>query len=105
MVTRKIAINIIQQFVRELKNSGYDPTSVLLFGSVAKGKTHRHSDIDVAIWDNKFTGCLPIDIEKFISIKVRYPGLELHTFHTSDTKETNPFIGEILKWGIPIKLE
>ena len=105
MVTRKIAIEIIQRFVKELKTSGYNPTSVLLFGSIAKGNAHKHSDIDVAIWDNKFTGSRPADIEKIISIKVRYPGLELHTFHSSDTKETNPFIGEILKRGIPIKTE
>ena len=79
--------------------------SLLLFGSIVKGKARKHSDINVAIWDNKFTGSRPADIEKIISIKVKYPGLELHTFHSSDTKETNPFIGEILKRGIPIKTE
>ncbi len=105
MVTRKIAINTIQRFVQDLKKSGYNPTSVLLFGSVAKGRTHKHSDIDVAIWDHKFTGCLPIDIEKLLSVKIKYPSLELHTFHSSETKETNPFIGEILKKCIPIKTD
>ena len=102
MVTRKIAIDTIQRFVNDLKESGYNPTSVILFGSVAKGKAQKHSDIDVAIWDQKFTGCLPVDIDKLLSIKIKYPRLELHTFHSSETKESNPFIGEILKKCISI---
>ncbi len=77
----------------------------LFFIHLTMGKLLKDSDIDVAIWDNKFTGSRPPDIEKIISIKVKYPGLELHTFHSSDTKETNSFIGEILKRGIPIKTE
>jgi predicted nucleotidyltransferase len=35
-----------------------------LFGSVVTNKLHPYSDIDLAIWDNKFTGVLHLDGEK-----------------------------------------
>jgi uncharacterized protein len=105
MFTRKAVIKIIRDFVLDLKQHGYNPTKVILFGSYAKGTPHTHSDIDLAIWDHSFTGARPIDVENIIKKKIKRPPLlELHTFHSSDTPETDPFIGEILNHGIPIDI-
>ena len=104
MFTVRIAKQKITGLLAELRHHGYNPTRAVLFGSVAKGKTHQHSDLDVAIWDEQFTGCTPIDYENIVGILHNYPRLELHTFNSNETKEDNPFIREIEKDGIEIEI-
>lgn len=102
MFTIRIAKQIVQKLIADLRENGFDPTRVILFGSVAKGKAHTQSDIDVAIWDENFTGCRPIDIESIVKILHRYPRVEVHTYSSVETGESNPFIKEIEKTGIEI---
>ncbi len=99
MVTRKVLNQRISAFVDSIKAAGYQPTKVVLFGSYAKGKPHEHSDIDLAVWDDKFTGCGTKDIEPIASIVSKFPLIELHTFSNDDQAENNPFIKEILSYG------
>ena len=105
MFTIRIAKQEITRLIDDLRIHGYNPSRVILFGSVAKGKAHRYSDIDVAIWDKKFTGCRPVDYEAVVKILHNYSRLELHTFHSSETSEDNPFIKEIEKDEIAISIE
>ncbi len=103
MFTRKSLKIIIREFILELKSKGYSPSKVILFGSYAKGRPHEHSDIDLAIWDEKFTGCIPLDVESLLKLKIKFPTLlELHTYHASETAESDPFIGVIENHGILI---
>ncbi len=104
MVTIRIAKQKIRNLVSDLRDSGYNPSRAVLFGSVAKQRAHRFSDIDVAIWDSKFIGCAPFDYEPILKILRPYTCLELHTFNSSETAESNPFIGEIDKHGLEIDL-
>ena len=100
MLTRKALDQRISGFVADLKSAGYSPSKVVLFGSYAKGKPHELSDIDLAVWDKKFTGCGTEDIEPIASIISKYPLLELHTFSEEDTESNNPFVKEILRHGV-----
>ncbi|MBS1486507.1 MAG: nucleotidyltransferase domain-containing protein [Bacteroidetes bacterium] len=104
MFTVRIAKEKIATFISDLRAGGFAPTRVVLFGSVAKGNSHRHSDIDVAIWDKKFTGCTAVDYELFASIKRKHPRIEVHTYQAGETSADNPFISEIEKEGIEIAL-
>ncbi len=105
MLTRKDLRKNIQQFIEELKTKGYHPSKVVLFGSYAKGRAHEYSDVDLAIWDEKFSGCAPFDVEKLLKDKVKLPSrFELHTYHTSETVDSNPFVGEILSHGISFEV-
>jgi hypothetical protein len=72
---------------------------------VAKHCAHTHSDVDVALWGDRFTGCLPIDYEAIAPVLRKYSGIELHTFHSSETAASNPFIAEIEKTGIEVVLD
>ncbi len=100
MLTRK-ALNLrIAGFVADLRTAGYSPSRVVLFGSYAKGKPNELSDIDLAVWDKKFTGCGTADIEPIVSIVSKYPLLELHPFSEEDTENNNPFVKEILRHGV-----
>ncbi len=104
MVTIRIAKDKIARLLEDMKAFGYSPTRAVLFGSVAKSKNHKLSDIDVAVWDNKFSGCLPIDYEELAKVLHRNPRVEVHTFHTSENGVNNPFISEIEKSGIEISV-
>lgn len=100
MLTRKALNQRVASFIADLKGAGYSPTRVVLFGSYANGRPHELSDIDLAIWDEKFTGCGTADIEPIAAIVSKYPLLELHSFSPIDTASNNPFVKEILKHGV-----
>lgn len=102
MFTIRIARQIVGKLIEDLGENGHNSSRVILFGSVAKGKAHVHSDIDVAIWDERFTGYRPIDIEAIVKILHGYSHIEVHTYATEDTGEENPFIKEIEKHAIEI---
>ncbi len=78
--------------IKDLRAEGFNPSRALLFGSVAKGTVHALSDIDVALWDRKFTGCRPLDYEVLVKFLRNYPRMELHTFQEDETADDNPFI-------------
>ncbi|MFN0049324.1 MAG: nucleotidyltransferase family protein [Cytophagales bacterium] len=104
MLTRKKLFNLIHNFLTELKALGYQPEKVILFGSYAKGNPHENSDVDLAIWNEGFSGVNFIDFEPFVHIVSKYHPLQLHTFASGETELDNPFIQEITSKGILIDL-
>ena len=103
MVTQSIALIQITELLKSLVAFGYRPEKAVLFGSVAKGTADAHSDIDLAVWDSRFTGSLTIDYEPIKRLLTAFPRIELHTFSTADL--ANPFVSEIKKTGIEIDLK
>jgi predicted nucleotidyltransferase len=99
MLTKKNAIETVSLFITELKTLGYNPSQAWLFGSVISEKIHPYSDIDLAIWDNKFTGILHLDGEKIKRLLLKYKLIELHSFPDSVTEKEDPFISEIKRTG------
>lgn len=87
-----------------LSELGYRPHQAYLFGSVVSGQTHAYSDIDLALWDEHFSGCLTIDYEPIKHILTKFPLIELHTFSKDDDEKTSPWVKEILKKGTRIDL-
>jgi DNA polymerase sigma len=102
MFTQQTAIELSKSFINELQTLGYAPSQAYLFGSYAHGTPNAYSDIDIAIWDDKFTGCLSIDWDAIKYLLIRYTAIEPHTYSTADTEENNPFIGVIKRDGIRI---
>lgn len=102
MVNRTTAVNQITALIKALTKAGYNPKRVYLFGSVATGRQHEHSDIDVAVWDERFTGSLMIDYEPIKHILSKFPLIELHTFSTSDNEDNHPWARAIVKQGIAV---
>lgn len=102
MVTKKTAIKESKELISELRHNGYKIPKASIFGSIAKGNTHKDSDIDLALWDEKFTGCLAIDYEPVKGILRKYSRIELHTFNVHETDSDNPFIGVINREGLQI---
>ena len=102
MVTIRVAKERIKSLVADLRQAGYNPTRAVLFGSVAKGNATKWSDIDVAIWDERFVGSTPIDYEPILPVLRNYQRLELHTFQKDENSTNNPFIQEIEKYAIEV---
>ncbi len=97
MLTKTIAIKQSLLLIDELRKNGYTAPKAVLFGSIVNGKATKHSDIDLALWDKKFTGCLSIDYEPIKHILTKYDRIELHTFNENHTPEDNPFLKVIQK--------
>ncbi len=107
MLTRKTAIERVRNFAIELKSGGLHLRSVILFGSYAYNKQTEWSDIDVAIVADEFTGDGFNDARYFARINNKKPYIliETSTYSTNSFKKGDPFIEEIKRTGIPIKLD
>jgi predicted nucleotidyltransferase len=105
MVTRTTALSQVSELLEALAGLGYRPIRAYLFGSVAEGRQHSDSDIDLALWDERFSGCLTIDYEPIKHVLSRFPYIELHTFAADDNEHSNPWAKEIAKRGISIDLK
>ncbi len=68
------------------------------------GNIHEYSDIDLALWDEKFTGALHLDYDTLKHLLLKYKNIELHPYNTADTEDTNPFICVIKKTVIEIPI-
>jgi predicted nucleotidyltransferase len=103
MLTQKTAIDVVEDYTREICNSGVNLRKVILYGSFAKGTQHEWSDIDVALVADEFEG-LPTDHRyfSFIGIKKPYRRIEANTYPTDYFKKGDPFIEEIKNTGIEI---
>jgi predicted nucleotidyltransferase len=80
---------------------------VVLFGSYAKGKADKQSDIDVCFFLDNYGGKERVEIIiELIGLKRKYQSayFEPIVFPTSEIRNDNPFVKEILRTGIEIKL-
>ena len=95
---------IIKSYVKKLQAQNYPVRAAYLFGSYAKGKANKWSDIDVAIVSNK----LKRDYEKnrLMLWKIRRGidgRIEPHGFTVSEFENnSNPMSDEIRKTGIRV---
>ena len=103
--TIKKAKIIARDYVNFLEKDGLPIKQALLFGSYAKGKQHKDSDIDICIISPKFK-----DHFKAIQYLLRQRrssdvdmGIEPVGYSPQDfAEDENPFVWEIKKTGIRI---
>jgi len=106
MLTKRTAIERVKEFAGEVKASGLHVRKVFLYGSYAMNRQHKWSDIDVALVADEFTGIGFDDSAYFARInnKKPYISIEVKTFPPDYFKKGDPFIDEIIKTGIEIKV-
>jgi predicted nucleotidyltransferase len=104
MLTKSIAIDTANQFIRVLKENGFNPQQAYLFGSAVTGELHEYSDIDLAVWDEKFIGAAHIDLLKVLKLMRPFASIELHPYNISATEESNPFIEVIKRTGLELNV-
>jgi predicted nucleotidyltransferase len=107
MLTQKSAIEKVRLFTKQLNESGINLKRVILFGSYAKNKQHKWSDIDVALVADEFNGLGFYDIALFgkTLIKKQFHTIQPKTYNSKGfSPAKDPFVEEIIKTGIEIKL-
>ena len=105
MVERTInkeILNSINEYVKEIKKH-YNITTIILFGSYAKGTYNENSDIDIAVVSEDFEDiydCMAKLMGMTWDIDAR---TEPHPIRKKDYEEANDyFIQEIVDTGIKV---
>lgn len=101
MAYKTNVIRTLKTLFSELKKDRIiEIKSAYLFGSVGKGKNTIHSDIDLAIVSDSFTGSRYDDRVKLnpYILKIN-TNVEIHPFTTREFKVDNPFAKEIMETG------
>lgn len=95
--------DIIRVFLMRLLESNIRIEKAILFGSYAKGTFDEYSDIDIALISGDFSGNIYLDNELIRKAKFASSNaIEAHTFTSQDFTGNNPFVKEILSYGILI---
>ena len=107
MLNKKVAIKKVTDFVKLCQKNHITFNKVILFGSVVNGKVHRYSDIDVALVSDQFSGMPFADwhmLTPIITKKKDFIYIEPHPYSTEDFENDDPFVDEIKRTGIEIKI-
>ncbi len=101
----KKIVSEIRNLIKILQRNGIDISAAYIFGSYAKGRAIKWSDIDVALVSDDFSGIRFYDIEKLISTLKKYNNfIEFHPFKKEDfNPEKDLFVKEIVSTGYKIK--
>jgi len=104
MAQKTDIINLVRSFCREVdKNNKIKIRKAYLFGSMARGKSNKYSDIDIAIVSDSFSGFKYHDRAMLNPYILRInTSLEIHPFTKNEFNSNTPFVKEIKKTGIRI---
>lgn len=98
------AKKIVKKYAEKLKKENYSFSAIYLFGSYAKGKAHKWSDIDVAVVSDRMKRNR--DKGRFLLWHIRRDVdsmIEPHGFTVKDFQDDDdPMVYEIKKTGIKI---
>lgn len=77
---------------------------VILFGSYAKGRYSKDSDVDIAIFSDYFKNMDGVDAFKFLFLQTLEYDIDMQplAFTTEDYNQQIGIVGEIIKTGIEI---
>ncbi|MBI4648281.1 MAG: nucleotidyltransferase domain-containing protein [Bacteroidia bacterium] len=104
MATQQSAINKAEKLISDIQELGIHLRKAILFGSYAKNKQRRFSDIDIALVADEFTGIGFEDIQLFVTALRNNYMIQPKTYSTSYFQKGDPFIDEIKKTGIEITI-
>ena len=93
----------MRDFVSLVSSSGITLRKAILFGSYARNKQTKYSDIDVALVADEFCNVPSEDVKLFMKAMLKYYMVQPQTYNTKDFyPDKNPFVDEILRTGIEI---
>lgn len=93
----------VRNFLDLIAENGIRLEKAILFGSYAKGKAGKWSDLDIALVSKDFTGIGFYDCKRINPFIIKVDSrIEPHPFTTEDFTRDNLFVDQILKEGIEI---
>lgn len=94
---------IINQYLSLLKENGINVQDAILFGSYARGKASKWSDIDLALISDAFEGVRFKDRNKIRRITISVStDLEVLPFRPIDFTPKDPLVKEIMDTGVSV---
>jgi predicted nucleotidyltransferase len=98
-------LEIAKQFASHVRRRLDSKAIIILFGSCAKGTFHPKSDIDIAVISSSFNNDIAENCGKLGSIIYDVnTTIETHPFSIDDWNYSTPFIYEIKKTGVILKV-
>lgn len=102
--TRARGLAIARRLKERLAKEGIPVVDVYLFGSLVKGKTHRWSDVDIAIVHQSFDSARTKERHRVRSLREDYDvPMDIICLHPEDMEDQ--FLGiaqEVKKYGIAV---
>jgi uncharacterized protein len=93
----------MKDFVSLVNSCGITLRKAILFGSYARNKQTKYSDIDVALVADEFCSVPSEDVKLVTKAMRKYYMVQPQTYNTKDfSPDRNPFVDEILRTGIEI---
>lgn len=93
----------MKDFVSLVDSCGITLRRAILFGSYARNKQTKYSDIDVALVADEFCNVPSEDVKLFMKAMLKYYMVQPQTYNTKDfSPDKDPFVSEILRTGIEI---
>lgn len=102
MLTRENAIELSKEFIDKLNSSGININHAFLYGSFLRDEQREHSDIDLAIISENFSGISVLDIPLIAKVLKDYYLIHPKTYSLEDWTNGEPFLDEIVKAGYKI---
>lgn len=95
--------SIVADYVNKIK-SQIPIEKVILFGSYAKGRYSKDSDVDIAIFSDYFKDMDGLDAFKFLYLQTLEYDIDMQplAFTTEDYKKQIGLVEEIIKTGMEI---
>ena len=96
--------NIVLEYRKRIENSGIPVERMVVFGSYARGKARKDSDIDICVVSSKLGKDEMTEIGKLNLLHWKLDNrIEAHPVSLKDYKSiATPFISEIQKYGIEV---
>jgi len=95
---------IIDRYIRALKENKISVDQAVLFGSYATGNSNEWSDIDVALVSSAFEGHWIKDRNKIRAITLSISSdIQVLPYRPEDFNSEDPFVKEIIETGIKVE--
>lgn len=107
-IMKRITLSIKNDLInyrKLLRQKGIKVSQIILFGSVVKGTSDKHSDIDIAVVSPSFGKNYHRELHKLMMLShyINYD-IEPHPFHERElNNKYNALANEIKKYGLEVK--
>jgi predicted nucleotidyltransferase len=102
-ILKKAALNYATRYVRGAIRRNIPLGRAFLFGSSVTGRSHRGSDIDLALIADAFNDDVLGYWRQLAPLNYKFSKVEPHLFGANAVREKDPFLMEIMRKGVEIK--
>jgi len=101
---KREVFDIANNYLKYLLQHNYKFEVAYLFGSYAKGTYNNDSDIDIAIVFNELNDRFSTQVQLLMLTTKFDTRIEPHPIDKKEFNINNPFVYEIMKYGVEMKM-